>query len=146
VQTATKSHRTTGITWERTSGEVMTAYSSTFSVTAMNGMHLRPAAMMAKTAGRFDCQIQLECNGSVANAKSLMSVTMLEAMFRNRITVIAEGDDAGEAMAAIADLFTKGFGEPDPGGEPNPSIKIDFSGLPGVGSPVASVTEVAAPY
>ena len=121
-----------------------TAYCSTFALTATNGMHLRPAAMMAKTAGRFDCHIQLECNGAAANAKSLMSVTMLEAVFNNKITVMAEGDDAGPAMAAIAELFATAFGEPAAEGAPNHAININFEGSPGVGSQAARFTAVAA--
>jgi phosphocarrier protein HPr len=146
VKTETKLPRTKEITWGQTRGEVTAAYCSTFALTATNGMHLRPAAIMAKTAGRFDCQIQLKCNGSEANAKSLMSVTMLEAMFNNRITVMAEGDDAGEAMAAIAELFATGFGEPAAEGTPNHAIKIDFEGSPGAGSQATRFTAVAAGY
>lgn len=141
MATATKAPRAEGGMWRQARSEVITAYCSTFAITAMDGMHLRPAAKMAKTAGRFDCEIRLKCNGAVANAKSLMSVMMLEAMFMNEISVITEGDDAREAMAAIAQLFATGFGELASAGAPNHGLKIGFSG---VGSQAARVTAVAA--
>ncbi len=73
-------------------------------MTAEHGLHLRPAAKLVKVAGRFDCQIKIECNGSVADAKSVMSVMMLEAMLQDELTVIAEGYDACEWWSTRIDV------------------------------------------
>jgi phosphocarrier protein len=87
------------------------ACSERFVVSTPVGLHLRPAAMLVKTAAQFDCDITVRRNGSSANAKSLMSIIMLEAVFGTEVIVATEGRDAEEAMAAIADLFAGGFGE-----------------------------------
>lgn len=82
-----------------------------FMVTAPVGIHLRPAAMMAKTLGRFESEVTVSCNRSVANGKSPLSIIMLEASYGTEVLVDAVGPDAEDAMAAVANLFLIGFGE-----------------------------------
>jgi hypothetical protein len=77
VLTATQTPRTTGMMWGQERGEVAATSRSTFTVTAEHRLHLRPAAMLVKLAGRFVCHIKSECNGSLADAKSVMSVMIV---------------------------------------------------------------------
>jgi len=77
VLTATQTPRTTGMMWGQERGEVAATFRSTFAVTAEHGLHLRPAAMLVKVASYFDRQFKIECNGFVADAKSVMSVMIV---------------------------------------------------------------------
>lgn len=80
-----------------------------FVISIPEGLHLRPAAMLAKTADGYDSAITVCCNGSKAEAKSAMSLLLLEASYGKEVTVIAKGHDADYAMAAIGKLFKVGF-------------------------------------
>lgn len=76
-----------------------------------HGLHARTAAVLVKTANRFECEVQIEKDGSTVNAKSIMGVLMLAAAQGTVLTVSAEGPDAAEAMAALEALFEAGFNE-----------------------------------
>lgn len=80
-----------------------------FFISTPEGLHLRPAAILAKTADCFDSAITVCCKGSQAEAKSALSLMLLEASYGNEVTVIAKGHDAVYAMAAISKLFKVGF-------------------------------------
>jgi phosphocarrier protein HPr len=80
-----------------------------FVIPIPDGLHLRPASILAKTADGFDSSITVWCNGSQAEAKSALSMILLEASYGNEVTVIAKGRDAVYAMAAITELFKVGF-------------------------------------
>ena len=76
------------------------------------GLHARPAALIVQTANRFPCEVALVKDGQEVNGKSIMGVLMLAAAKGSMITVRTEGEQAGACVAAIADLFDKGFNEP----------------------------------
>ena len=75
------------------------------------GLHARPAAMVVKAASRFDSEIHLVKDGTRIIAKSIMGVMMLAAEFGSTLTIEAEGSDAADAVAAVADVFASKFGE-----------------------------------
>lgn len=81
--------------------ETNTIIKQRFFISIPEGLHLRPAAILAKTANGFDSAITVCCNGSEAEAKSVLSLVLLEAAYGNEVTVIAKGHDAVFAMAAI---------------------------------------------
>jgi phosphocarrier protein len=83
----------------------------TFTVVNSLGLHARPAAMIVQTANRFRSDILFEKEGLQINAKSIMGVLTLAAGKGSLVAVICEGDDATEALAAIARVFESGFGE-----------------------------------
>ena len=75
--TATQTPRTPGMIWWKKRGAVAATSHSTFTMTAEHARHLRPAVMLINVAGRFDRQIKSECNRSVADARSGMSVMIV---------------------------------------------------------------------
>ncbi|MCA1809576.1 MAG: HPr family phosphocarrier protein [Kiritimatiellia bacterium] len=80
-------------------------------VTNQYGMHARPAAMLVKTASRFQADITI-CKGDVkVSGKSIMGLMTLEAGFGSRVKLTAEGVDAGPALDAIQELFERKFYE-----------------------------------
>ena len=75
------------------------------------GFHARPAAEFVKLAGSFDCNLWLEKDGVEVNAKSIMGVLMLAAEKGSELVISGEGDDAEDALTALASLIGKGFEE-----------------------------------
>jgi phosphocarrier protein HPr len=85
---------------------------ATFEIVNKLGMHARAATKLVQTASRFRCDVQLEKEGHVANAKSVMGVLLLCGHQGSMITVLARGDDAHDAVHAIGELINDRFGEP----------------------------------
>lgn len=83
------------------------------TVTIQNraGIHARPAAMLVQTANRFASDIYLEKDSERINGKSIMGIITLGATHQSQISIIANGADEQEAVAAIAELFEKKFEE-----------------------------------
>ena len=75
------------------------------------GIHARPAALLVKTATRFQSEILIEKNGVKVNAKSIMGLLTLEGNHGAKLQIHATGADAVEALNALAELFEKKFFE-----------------------------------
>lgn len=76
-----------------------------------NGVHARPAAELVKVASRFRSEITFARDDLTVNGKSIMGVMMLAAECGSTIVARATGDDAIEALDAIAALVASKFGE-----------------------------------
>lgn len=83
----------------------------TFTIVNRLGLHARAAAKLVQVAGRFSSDILLEREGQQANGKSIMGVLTLAAAQGSALEVTVEGEDASEAMEALAELIEDGFGE-----------------------------------
>lgn len=75
------------------------------------GLHARPAALIAQTAGNYACSISLTKDGVRVDAKSIMGVMMLAAEHGATLRLTTEGKDEKEAAAAIKTLFENKFNE-----------------------------------
>jgi phosphocarrier protein HPr len=75
------------------------------------GLHARAAAKLTQIAAGFRSEIWLSRSGRRVNAKSIMGVMMLAAGQGTSVLVEAKGDDADDAIAAIAKLVAERFGE-----------------------------------
>ena len=82
-------------------------------VTIVNklGLHARAAAKLTHLASGFQCEIWISRSGRRVNAKSIMGVMMLAAGQGTSVLLEAKGDDADDAIAAIASLVANRFGE-----------------------------------
>lgn len=80
-----------------------------FIVKNDRGLHTRPSTEIVKCASAFKCDIKLAYQKMNANAKSLLGVLMLAAGKGARISVIATGEDAKEAVSTLLDLAGKQF-------------------------------------
>jgi phosphocarrier protein len=76
-----------------------------------NGLHARPAAEIVKTAAKYKSEITISREELEVNGKSIMGVMMLAAEQGSMLKVKAEGPDAEQAVAAIAELVARKFGE-----------------------------------
>jgi phosphocarrier protein len=77
------------------------------------GLHLRAAASFAKMAEAYQSEIWMLRDDLSANGKSIISLVTLAAPKGTRVRVVAEGEDAHAAVAALADLIQRKFGEPE---------------------------------
>ncbi len=75
------------------------------------GIHARPAALIAQTANKFACEINIEKDDTTVNAKSIMGVITMAAAYNMTLTLKCEGSDEKEAAEAIANLFESKFEE-----------------------------------
>jgi phosphocarrier protein len=89
------------------------AKTQTKEMTVVNklGIHARPAALFVKTANRFACDVFVEKDGEKVNGKSIMGLMMLAAGPGSRLTVHADGPDAGKAIDEIEALLKRKFDE-----------------------------------
>ena len=75
------------------------------------GMHLRAAAVFIETANKFRCQVHVRKHDQAINAKSIMGLMTLGATYGSVITVITDGENEAEALAALVALVKNRFGE-----------------------------------
>ncbi len=78
-----------------------------FHIIAETGIHARPATLLVQAASKFNSDINLEYNGKSVNLKSIMGVMSLGVGQGADVTITADGDDAKEAIEAIAETMKK---------------------------------------
>jgi phosphotransferase system HPr (HPr) family protein len=86
-------------------------YQDEVAVVNKYGLHARPAMQLVDAANRFDCRITVSNGNTEMDAKSIMSVMQLAATRGTRLRLCASGPGAQEAVAALKNLITSGFGE-----------------------------------
>lgn len=83
--------------------------SALVEVAIPSGFHARPAAMFVKIASKFSSRIKVRNvtrGGDFADAKSLVEVsTKAMAEKGELVEIVAEGDDAKEALSALRELI-----------------------------------------
>jgi len=80
-------------------------------VTHPAGLHMRPADMFVKRAGKFDATIEVIKGSERVDGKSLISILTLGVQQGCQITIEATGHDAEEALDSLAELIEHGFHE-----------------------------------
>ena len=78
-----------------------------------NGLHARPAAEIVKAASKFRSEVTICRDDMEVNGKSIMGVMMLAAEYGTTLMVRANGEDAQQAVEALAALVASRFGERD---------------------------------
>ena len=77
------------------------------------GLHARPAYLLAELAGKFAAKIEIIKEDERVDGKSILSIMTLAAAQGTALDLEAVGQDAEDAIDALAELFEQGF----PGGE-----------------------------
>ena len=77
------------------------------------GLHARPAALVAREARKWQSRIELVAAAQRVDGKSILDLLTLAAEAGTRLVVEATGPDADEAVAAIGRLFDGNFHELD---------------------------------
>lgn len=75
------------------------------------GFHARVAAKIVKVATQFQADVLIVKDQTVVNGKSILDILSLECPRGTRVKIISRGDDAEEALQALAHLFQCNFGE-----------------------------------
>jgi phosphocarrier protein HPr len=73
------------------------------------GLHARPADLLAREARRWQSRIELVADSQRADGKSILDLLTLAAEAGTRLE--ATGPDAREALEAIGSLFDRNFNE-----------------------------------
>jgi phosphocarrier protein len=83
----------------------------TFTIKNKLGLHARAAALFVQLSNKFSSEILVEKSGQEVNGKSIMGILILAATQGSKITIKADGQDAGAAIEALGKLIDDGFGE-----------------------------------
>lgn len=83
----------------------------TFEVVNKLGLHARAASRLVQLASSFPCDIVVRREHQEANAKSVMGVLLLCGSKGTKLTVVATGERASEAVDSIGELIADRFGE-----------------------------------
>jgi phosphotransferase system HPr (HPr) family protein len=73
------------------------------------GLHARPASLFVKLANEFNAEIILVRENQRVEARSMMDLLTLGAGPGTELVLEARGDDAHEAVEALAQLVEVGF-------------------------------------
>ncbi|WP_373766941.1 fused PTS fructose transporter subunit IIA/HPr protein [Glaesserella sp.] len=85
-----------------------------FIVKNEHGLHARPAAILVNEVKKYNATIQvqnLDREGALVSAKSLMKVVALGVTKGNRLRFVATGEDAQKALDGIGAAIEAGLGE-----------------------------------
>lgn len=83
------------------------------NVTIVNklGLHARPAMCFVDVATQFTSEIAVKRGDQSVDGKSIMQMMLLAATKGTALEIVAEGDDADKACAALKKLVNDGFDE-----------------------------------
>ena len=70
------------------------------------GLHLRVAGRFVRMAQAFQSDVKVHCEGIIANGKSILDLLSLAAECGTMLALEAEGCDAEDAVAALANLIS----------------------------------------
>ena len=71
------------------------------------GLHARPASKFVETANGYDCDLEVGANeGNLVDARSMLAVTSLGVGHDEQVRLVADGDDADEALDALEDVLS----------------------------------------
>ncbi|MDR3516372.1 MAG: phosphoenolpyruvate--protein phosphotransferase [Azospirillaceae bacterium] len=74
-----------------------------------NGIHARPAGLVADCARHFTAEVTILAKGRRANARGAVGLMQLDAQFGDILTIVARGPDAEAAADAVAALINAGL-------------------------------------
>ena len=75
------------------------------------GLHARPATMIVRALGAFQCEVVLKTDSAEANCANILDLMSLAAPCGQELDVHATGPDSQQALNKIKELFESKFGE-----------------------------------
>ena len=85
--------------------------SRTVKIENAEGLHMRPAGVVAKEMGKFVCDVTIVFGNKRINAKSLINIISACIKCGSEVTFECYGEDEAAAMAKIEELESQNFGE-----------------------------------
>jgi phosphocarrier protein FPr len=108
-----------------------------------HGLHARPAARLAQTAGSFQAEIwvtDINNGNGPAPARNFNALALLGAIKGHQLEITASGPDAKRALDALSQLAARDFGEPTAAEEAVLAAPAEpRAGLPVVGAPIQGI-------
>src|SRR5262245_32195789 len=87
----------------------------TVEITNPQGFHMRPAAAFATLASKFKSDVHVYNEDRCADGKSVLELFTLIALPGAQVTIEVSGPDAGDALAALAEVINRRVEElPEP--------------------------------
>jgi phosphocarrier protein HPr len=77
------------------------------------GLHARASAKFVKCAELYEAEVRVTRGHETVGGTSIMGLMMLAAGIGTTIIIEAEGAQAAQAVAALAELVANRFGEDD---------------------------------
>ena len=75
------------------------------------GLHMRPAGVIAREAGKYDSNVSIVVGDKKINAKSLVNIIAACIKKDAEITFECDGPDEEEALAKMVELEAENFGD-----------------------------------
>jgi len=75
------------------------------------GVHMRPATLITQTCGKFKSEVFIVNKDAKVNARSVIGVMSMGALYGTKLTLEASGDDETEVLDALEKLFASKFEE-----------------------------------
>ncbi|MBT3210456.1 MAG: HPr family phosphocarrier protein [Planctomycetaceae bacterium] len=97
----------------RTDNPIDETHSREVVVANEQGLHARPADLVAKEAQRWESRIEFVGKAQRVDGKSILDLLTLAAEEGTHLVIEATGPDACEALDAIGNLFDKKFASND---------------------------------
>ncbi len=86
--------------------------SKTVKVINAQGMHMRPAGMLAEEMKKFPgCRVTLRVDGREVAVSGVMQLMAAGIKCGSAVEIMCDGEGEREALGAAAELFESGFGE-----------------------------------
>ena len=79
----------------------------TYTIKDENGIHARPAGILAKEAQKFTSVINLTANGRSVSIRKLLALMGMGVKQGDEIMITAEGADENEAIAKLEAFMKK---------------------------------------
>ena len=71
------------------------------------GLHARPASIVAKKASKFTSHITLIKDGKEYNAKSIMNILSMATSKGDKLKIVAHGEDEAKAVEELKVVIEK---------------------------------------
>lgn len=86
--------------------------SKTIVVKNQQGMHMRPAGILAAEMKKFaGCTVMLKMADKTAKASAVMQIMAAGIKCGSQVEITAEGENEQAALDKAVELFESGFGE-----------------------------------
>ena len=84
---------------------------ATATIENKTGIHARPASQFVQKASSFKSKVSLKAKGKTVDAKSILMIMSMGLVKGTEITIVADGPDEADAVAALKQMIDDKFGE-----------------------------------
>ena len=73
------------------------------------GIHARPASVISSIAQKYPCEVSIVKENMKINAKSIMGIITLGAIYKTKLTLITDGEGEKECADEMEEAFLNRF-------------------------------------